>query len=479
MDFETVIGLEVHVQLSTASKVFCGCGTLFGEAANTQTCPVCLGLPGSLPVLNKEAFRKAIKAALALNCEIAEITKFDRKHYFYPDLPKNFQISQFDMPFSRDGQLEIIIEEGIKRIGITRVHLEEDAGKLMHMADGDNSLVDFNRAGTPLLEIVSEPDMSSPEEAYAYLTELKAVMEYIEVSDCDMEKGSLRCDANISLRPRGTAGLGAKVEIKNMNSFKAVRAALQYEVNRQHDLLADGKTVVQETRLWDADGLYTTPMRGKEESHDYRYFPEPDLPLFEISRQMVADIRSGLPEMPARRRERFVSEYRLSEYDAGVLTQDKALADYFEEVLVDYNNPKMVANWLMGDILAYLSATNMTITEVKMTPQSLAKALKLQEDGVISGKIQKQILPVLLKEGKDPEAYVKEAGLAQISDEDELSRIVERVIAANPASVQSYREGKEKALGFLVGGVMKETRGKANPQLVNQLLKERLDTSNT
>lgn len=476
--YETVIGLEVHAELLTDSKLFCSCSTEFGAEPNTHCCPVCLGLPGVLPVLNRKALDYAIKAALALHAEIAEYSKFDRKNYFYPDLPKAYQISQFDLPLAKGGWVELRMDGRAKRIGITRVHLEEEAGKSVHSGESiigsDFSLEDYNRVGIPLIEIVGEPDLRSPEEAHQYLERLKAILQYAGVSDCKMEEGSLRCDANISLRPLGQAEFGVKVEIKNMNSFRAVQKALEYEVARQTEVLASGGRIVQETRAWDEGRGVTVSMRSKEEAHDYRYFPEPDLPPMVISRDEVERLRAELPEMPLDRADRFVSEYGLPEYDADLLTSSRRLADWFESAVRDYHDPKAVSNWVMGDLLRLLKAEGKELDELAFTPGHLVEMLKLMDAGTISGKIAKTVFEEMFHTGKRAEAIVKEKGLVQISDEGELARIVEAVLAANPKSVADFRGGKEAALGFLVGQVMKETKGRANPGLVNQMLRQKL-----
>jgi aspartyl-tRNA(Asn)/glutamyl-tRNA(Gln) amidotransferase subunit B len=476
-EYEVVIGLEVHAQLATESKIFCDCSTEFGAEPNTHTCPVCLGLPGTLPVLNKKVLEYAILTGLALNCEISEYSKFDRKNYFYPDLPKAYQISQFDLPICKNGYIEIDTEKGLKRIGITRIHMEEDAGKLIHegaIAKSTGSLVDYNRTGVPLIEIVSEPDMRSPAEAREYLTQLKQILEYLGVSDCNMEEGSLRCDANVSVRPVGQQEFGTKTELKNMNSFRAVERALEYEVERQIAVLESGRKVIQETRTWDDTLNKTISMRGKEEAHDYRYFPEPDLVPLEVSKDWVAKLENGLPELPRNRKSRFIEEYGLPEYDAGVLTSEKALADFFEEGVKAYNDPKAVSNWVMGEFLRLLKEENVEVEEVKLTGKHLGEMLKLMDEGVISGKIAKTVFEEMFKTGKDPETIVEEKGLKQISDEGQLEEIVLKVIADNPEPVEDFKNGKDRAIGFLVGQVMKETRGKANPQLVNKLLQEKI-----
>ncbi|HHW15308.1 MAG TPA: Asp-tRNA(Asn)/Glu-tRNA(Gln) amidotransferase subunit GatB [Firmicutes bacterium] len=478
MQYETVIGLEVHAELLTKSKLFCSCSTEFGAEPNTHCCPVCLGLPGVLPVLNKQALEYAIQAALALNGEIAAYSKFDRKNYFYPDLPKAYQISQYDLPLSKGGWIEIKVDGRTKRIGLTRIHLEEEAGKSVHSGESiigsEYSLEDYNRVGIPLIEIVSEPDLRSPAEAHQYLERLKAILRYAGVSDCKMEEGSLRCDANVSVRPVGQKEFGVKVEIKNMNSFRAVQRALEYEVVRQTEVLESGGKVVQETRAWDEGRGVTVPMRGKEEAHDYRYFPEPDLPPVVLDREWVERLRAKLPELPGPRAERFVREYGLPEYDADLITSSRRLADWFEEAVREYHDAKAVANWVMGDLLRLLKAEERELDELPLTPGHLAEMLKLMEKGTISGKIAKTVFEEMFHTGQRAEEIVKEKGLVQISDEGELARVVEAVIAANPKSAADFQGGKEAALGFLVGQVMKETKGRANPGLVNQLLRSRL-----
>ena len=473
MQYEVNIGLEVHVQLSTTSKVFCGCSTRFGARPNSQTCPVCLGLPGSLPVLNKEALNRAVKVALALNCKIANELKFDRKNYFYPDLPKNYQISQFGEPLSYQGHLEV----GDRRIGIIRVHLEEDAGKLVHPElSAKTSLVDFNRAGMPLLEIVSTPEISSPEEAYRYLSLLKSILSYLEISDCNMEEGSLRCDANVSIRPQGTTSLGSRAEIKNMNSFKGVKDALSYELFRQEKMLVEGGRVVQETRLWNVEKGVTESMRSKEEAHDYRYFPEPDLVPFVIEPAEIEEIKSRLPELPGSRKERFKKDYLLSDYDAGVLISSKDLADYFEECVKSYNKPKQVSNWITGEVLAQLNLRHLGIKELGLSPFHLAELIKMVDKEEINTKTAKQILPELIEKKSSPAEIVKARGLIQVSGKDQLIGIINKVMKDNPASVKDYQVGKIRALEFLVGQVMRQTKGRANPRVVNEILREKLNS---
>ncbi|MBL7069334.1 MAG: Asp-tRNA(Asn)/Glu-tRNA(Gln) amidotransferase subunit GatB [Candidatus Omnitrophica bacterium] len=474
--YEAVMGLEVHVQLSTKSKIFCGCSTKFGAEANTKTCPVCLGLPGALPVLNREVLHRAIKVGLALDCRTAKMMKFDRKNYFYPDLPKDFQISQYDLPLAANGRLGILTDGKERTVRIKRVHLEEDAGKLIHMEDEDASLVDFNRTGMPLLEIVSEPDISSPEEAYDYLTQLKTILKYLEVSDCNMEEGSLRCDANISIRPKGQVELGVKTELKNMNTFKGVKNALQYEIKRQGEVLDEGGTIKQETRLWDEAKGRTSPMRTKEEAFDYRYFPEPDLVPFIIDKELVESIRKGLPELPRRRLERFIEDYKLPPAAASLLVNEKEVADYFEDAAGIYKkDAKVVANWITGDIQGELNKRSLSIKELGIKPNDLADMIKMIDEGSITGKIAKGLLADMVETKMNPRKIVESKGLLQIKDKGELDKILYEVIKANPKPVIDYKNGKVNVLTFLVGQVMKATKGKANPKMVNDLLRERMD----
>jgi len=474
--YETVIGLEVHVELHTRTKIFCGCSTSFGAPPNTHTCPVCLGHPGVLPVLNRQAVEYAMKAAMALNCEIATDAKFDRKNYFYPDSPKAYQISQYDQPIGQNGWIDIEVNGETKRIGITRVHLEEDAGKLTHVDGGMASLVDFNRVGTPLIEIVSEPDIRSPEEARLYLEKLRAIMLYCEVSDVKMDEGSLRCDANISLRPYGQEKFGTRTELKNMNSFRSVQRGLEYEQWRQADILDSGGEVVQETRRYDDESGKTFPMRGKEESHDYRYFPDPDLVRLHIDDEWKARVRASIPELPDSRKARYVKDYGLPSYDAEVITASKQLADFFEDSLNYTKDAKAVANWIMGDLLGYLNANNLEFSQVKVTGRGLGEMIGLIEKGTISGKIAKTVFREMLETGKSPQSIVEEKGLVQINDEGAIKAVVEKVVANNPQSVADFKAGKEKAIGFLVGQVMKETKGKANPGLVNKLIVDAINS---
>ncbi len=474
--YETVIGLEVHVELHTQSKIFCGCSTSFGAPPNTHTCPVCLGHPGVLPVLNHQAVEYAMKAAMALNCTIADVTKFDRKNYFYPDSPKAYQISQYDQPIGENGWIDIEVDGKTKRIGITRLHLEEDAGKLTHMEGGFGSLVDFNRVGTPLVEIVSEPDIRSAEEARAYLEKLRAIMLYCDVSDVKMEEGSMRCDANISLRPYGQEAFGIRAELKNMNSFRGVQRGLEYEEFRQAEILDSGEQVVQETRRWDEAKEKTFSMRGKEESHDYRYFPDPDLVKVHIDEEWKERVRTTIPELPDARKARYTSDLGLPSYDAEVITSTLQLAELFEESLNYTKDAKAVSNWIMGDLLGYLNQNSLELKDVKINGQGLGEMIGLIEKGTISSKIAKTVFKDMLESGKAPQQIVEEKGLVQISDEGAIKGIVEQVVQNNPQSVADYKAGKEKAIGFLVGQVMKETKGKANPGLVNKLIVEVLNS---
>lgn len=476
--YEVVIGLEVHTELKTKTKIFCSCSTEFGGDPNTHVCPVCMGLPGTLPVLNKKVVDFAIKAGLALNCRIAEFSKFDRKNYFYPDLPKNYQVSQYDLPICLGGHLNIEVDGQEKRIGINRIHMEEDAGKLVHggetISTSNYSLVDYNRSCVPLLEIVSEPDMRSSLEARAYLEQLKAILEYTGISDCKMQEGSLRCDANISIMPKGSTVFGTRTEIKNLNSFRALQRALEYEIQRHIQVVEEGGKLIQETRTWDDAQGITLSLRSKEEAHDYRYFPEPDLVPLVIDREWVKNVRKTLPELPQARKERLINEYGLPHYDAAVITASKALADYFDACVKSFPEAKTVSNWLMVELVGALNAEGKEIGESPITPEMLAELLQLLEKGTISGKIAKTVFTEMFKTGKKAGAIVKEQGLVQISDESAIDKMVEEVIAANPKSVEDYQAGKDKAIGFLVGQVMKLSKGKANPGLVNKLLKEKL-----
>lgn len=482
--YEAIIGLETHCQLSTATKIFCNCSTKFGAAPNENVCPICMGMPGVLPVLNQKVLEYAVKAGLALNADIASYSKFDRKQYFYPDLPKNYQISQYDLPICEHGWLEIelVDEEGNatrKKIGITRLHMEEDAGKLVHagsdrLSGSTYSLVDFNRTGVPLLEIVSEPDMRSGQEAAEYAQELRRIMRYLGVSDGNMQEGSLRCDVNVSVRPVGQKEFGTKVEIKNMNSFSAIQKAIDYEIERQTAALEAGEKILQETRLWEEGSQRTVSMRVKEGSSDYRYFPEPDLAPIEVSAEQKQHWKEELPELPAAKRHRYESELGLSAYDARVLTDDRAVAEYFETTVGNGASPKQAANWVMGDITAYLNNEKLHITEIALKPDSLAELISLIEDKTISGKIAKEILPELLKKGGSVKEMVKDKGL--ISDPAVLESLIDKILAANPKELEQYRNGKTKLLGFFVGQMMKETNGRADPQLTNQLLTKKLQS---
>jgi len=474
MKYQTVIGLEVHLQLNTRTKAFCGCAIEFGQVPNSGVCPVCLGFPGTLPVYNKEALNSALKVALAFSCQIQEHTKFDRKNYFYPDLPKNYQISQFDLPLSRNGYLDIISEGKTRRIGITRMHLEEDAGKLIH--ESNASLVDFNRTGVPLLEIVSEPDLFSPQEAFDYLTNLKSIIEYLDVSDCDMEKGSLRCDANISLRAEGAKELGVKTELKNMNSFKGVKDALTYEVERQTEMLESGQAMVQETRLWDADKGITVSMRNKEGAKDYRYFPDPDLTVFIIEQDMVSRIKANLPELPQEKIRRFMQDYGLSEYDAKILTSSKKDAQFAEECIRKYpgTDKKIMVNWLIGPLLSESNSRKLNLSELNVDKDELISLIDFVENQSISHLSAKLVLTQMIDSQKPAGLIIKENNMLQISDTAELEQIVSAVIQENEKSVNSFKAGKTGALMFLVGQVMKKSAGKANPKVVGELVKRRL-----
>jgi len=479
--YEPVIGLEVHVQLKTQSKIFCGCSTEFGAEPNSNTCPVCLGLPGSLPVLNQKVLELGMKVGLALECTISNLIKFDRKNYFYPDLPKAYQISQFDMPVSFKGHLaiELKADDGSlneKKIGITRAHLEEDAGKLLHEGVRDGSWVDYNRGGVPLLEIVSEPDLRSADEAFQYLTNLKSILQYLDVSDCNMEEGSLRCDANVSIRKKDDAKFGTKVEIKNMNSFRAVQKAITYEIKRQSEALNAGEKIAQETRLWNESKGQTFTMRSKEQAHDYRYFPEPDLVPFTVSKEQIQKIKNSLPELPKARMERFKKQFGLSGYDAYVLVSEKPLGDYFEVCASEKVNAKLASNWIQSELLGELNTRKVSLQDSKVKPKDLAGLVRLIENNTISGKIAKDVLPEMLETGKSAEEIVKDKGLVQVTDTKLLEEVAERVIKANPKTVEEVRSGKGQAIGFLVGQVMKETQGKANPKLINEILSKKLSS---
>lgn len=474
-DYEMVIGLEVHAELSTKTKIFCSCPTEFGGEPNTHCCPVCMAMPGALPVLNKRVVEYAIKAGLATNCDITRVSKNDRKNYFYPDLPKSYQISQFDMPLCTKGYVEIEEGEASKKIGITRIHIEEDAGKLNHDEFGRGSLVDLNRSGVPLIEIVSEPDMRSVEEADKYLKKLKSILEYIEVSDCKMQEGSLRADVNVSVRKKGAKEFGTRTEMKNMNSFRSIARAIEYEAERQVEELEKGNKIYQETLRWDEVSGKTFSMRDKEDAQDYRYFPEPDLGIIKISDEMIEEIRKTLPEMPESRRARYIEEYKLPEYDSNILTSSKHLSDLFEQATEICKNPKAVSNWIMTDITRILNEKEEEPSAIPFTPEELGKLIILIDKGTISSKIAKQVLEELFENPKDPEDIIKEKGWIQISDEGAIKEVVQKILEANPASIADYKAGKDRALGFLVGQAMKETKGKANPQMLNKMFLEELN----
>jgi aspartyl-tRNA(Asn)/glutamyl-tRNA(Gln) amidotransferase subunit B len=471
-EFEVVIGLECHAQLLTNSKLFCSCSTRFGDAPNMNTCPVCLGLPGALPVLNREALTMAIRAALGLNCRINRQSQWSRKNYFYPDLPKGYQISQYDRPLAEKGF--------IGRVGIQRIHIEEDAGKSLHEGFPDSheyTYLDFNRSGIPLIEIVSEPAIQNSEEAHNYLSQLKQILEYLDVCDGNMEEGSLRCDANVSVRPAGQQELGTRTELKNLNSFRFVQKAIDFEVQRQIEIINRGVQVVQETRLWNSAEERTVPMRSKEEAHDYRYFPEPDLPLLSVDEVLITHIQRSMPELPEPRRNRFVHEYAVSDYDAGVLTTTRALANFFEETARLSNHPKVAANWIMGDLLRLYKDSGTDLKDLSQSPVSppmVAEMIGLVQNGTISGKIAKIVFEEMYKTGRPPAAIIEEKGLVQISDTNEIERVVKEVISENAKTVEQYRSGKDGVFGFFVGQVMKATGGRANPQRVNEILRKKL-----
>ncbi len=472
--YEAVIGLEVHAQMLTDTKVFCGCSTKFGSEPNTQTCEVCIGMPGVLPVLNKKALEFAIRTGLAMNCAISSYSRFARKNYFYPDLPKGYQISQYEHPICEHGFIEIVVGGEVRRIGITRIHMEEDAGKNIHEGGGNYSLVDLNRAGVPLMEIVSEPDIRSPREASEYMRKLRAILRYLGVCDGNMEQGSLRCDANVSVRPAGQKEFGTRAEVKNINSFRFVEKAVDYEIKRQIKVIEEGGKVIQETRLWDSAKGITESMRSKEEAHDYRYFPEPDLVPIIAERSWVDKIKAGLPELPDVRRGRLVAEYGIPEYDADLLTSEKAVAEWFEDAIKAGGQPKAVSNWMMGDLMRFLNEENKFIEECPLRPSQLADMLKLIDKGTISGKIAKTVFEEMYRSGKNAEEIVREKGLVQISDESAIEKMVDEVIAKHSKEVERFRAGDEKLLGFFVGQVMKATKGKANPQMLNELLRRKL-----
>jgi aspartyl-tRNA(Asn)/glutamyl-tRNA(Gln) amidotransferase subunit B len=474
LTYEAVIGLEVHAQMLTDTKIFCGCSTRFGSEPNTQTCQICIGMPGVLPVLNRKALEFAIRTGLAMHCTISSYSRFARKNYFYPDLPKGYQISQYESPICEHGYLEILVDGEIRKIGITRIHMEEDAGKNIHEGGGSYSFVDLNRAGVPLMEIVSEPDIRSPGEAAEYMKKLRTILRYLGVCDGNMEQGSLRCDANVSVRPVGRKEYGTRAEVKNINSFRFVEKALEYEIKRQIKIVKEGGKVIQETRLWDAGKGITESMRTKEEAHDYRYFPEPDLVPIVADRSWVKEIRDALPELPDAKRQRFVKEYGLPEYDAELLTMERPVAEWFEDVVKTGAQPKAVSNWMMGDLMRLLNEENKSIEECSLKPAQLAGMLTLMDNNTISGKIAKTVFEEMYRTGRDAEVIVKEKGLVQITDESAIEKTVDDVIAKNPKEVGRFRGGEEKLLGFFVGQVMKMMKGKANPQVVNELLKKKL-----
>lgn len=474
-DYEIVIGLEVHAELSTNTKIFCSCPTKFGAEPNTQTCPICMAMPGTLPVLNEKVVEYAVKAGLATNCEISRDSKNDRKNYFYPDLPKAYQISQFDKPLCEHGYIEIETENGKKKIGLTRIHIEEDAGKLNHDEFGGGSLVDLNRAGVPLIEIVSEPDIRSSEETEKYLRKLKSILEYIEVSDCKMQEGSLRADVNVSVRKKGDTKLGTRTEMKNMNSFRSITRAIEYEVDRQIDVIEDGGKIEQETLRWDEVSGKTFPMRDKEDAQDYRYFPDPDLVAIKLSEEYIQNIKKTLPELPESRKQRYLEDYKLSEKDANLITSSKYLSDLFEKAIQVCNNPKAVNNWIISDISRILNETEMEPIEIPFDAEQLGKLVILIDKGTISSSIGKKVLTELFENPRDPEEIIKEKGWIQISDEGAIKEVVLKILEANPQSIADYKGGKDKALGFLVGQAMKETKGKANPQMLNKMFLEELN----
>ncbi|MBF0274491.1 MAG: Asp-tRNA(Asn)/Glu-tRNA(Gln) amidotransferase subunit GatB [Nitrospinae bacterium] len=478
MNYEVVIGLEVHVQLNTESKIFCSCSTTFGKSANENTCPICLGFPGVLPVFNKKVAELAINLGLATGCSIEKKSVFERKNYFYPDLPKGYQITQYELPLCLNGFIEIGTNGSTKKIGITRIHLEEDAGKSIHGENLDNpdySYIDLNRTGTPLCEIVSEPDLRSADEAKEYLSNLKQIIEYLEVSDCNMEEGSLRCDANISIRKPGETKLGTKAELKNMNSFNNIKKAIDYEVERQIKLVESGEKVIQETRLWDANEGKSKSMRSKEEANDYRYFPDPDLPPLIVEDSWVEELRKELPELPAAKKERFIQQYEIPEYDAGVLTSSKQLSVYFEQMMKNFDDGKIASNWVMTELLRALKEDERNVSESPISPEDFVSLLQLIKSDKISGKIAKTVFEEAYKTGKKPEKIVEEKGLVQVSDSGELEAMIDEVIVNNPEEVEGYRNGKQKLFGFLVGQCMKLSRGKGNPKVINEILKKKLE----
>ena len=474
MQYEAVIGLEIHAQLLTESKIFCGCPTGFGAEPNTQTCPVCIGMPGVLPVMNRRAVEYVIRTGLAVNCSISPYSRFARKNYFYPDLPKGYQISQYELPLCEHGFVDVSVNGETRKIGLTRIHLEEDAGKNIHEGTGNQSYVDLNRAGTPLMEIVSEPDMRSPQEAAEFVKKLRTIVRYIGVCDGNMEQGSLRCDANVSVRPAGQREFGTKTEIKNMNSFRFIEKALDYEIRRQIKVLNEGGRIVQETRLWDPTRGVTESMRSKEEAHDYRYFPDPDLMPIKVDNAWIEQIKSQLVELPAARQQRFISQYGLPEHDAELLTAERATAEWFEQAVKSGGEPKAVSNWIMGELMRLLNEESKQIDDCGLRPEQLAGLLKLMDKGVISGRIAKTVFEDMYKTGRDAEVIVNEKGLVQMSDETGIEAIVDEVLNKSPQEVERIRAGDAKLMGFFVGQIMKMTKGKANPKIVNEMLRKKL-----
>lgn len=474
-DYETIVGLEIHAELSTKTKIFCSCPTEFGGEPNSHCCPVCMAMPGALPVLNEKVIEYAVKAGIAMNCEIAEISKNDRKNYFYPDLPKSYQISQYDMPLCKNGYVEIDTKEGKKKIGITRIHIEEDAGKLNHDEFGKESFVDLNRAGVPLIEIVSEPDIRGAEEADAYLKKVKAILEYIEVSDCKMQEGSFRADVNVSVRKKEDNKYGTRTEIKNMNSFRAIVNTISYEAQRQINVIENGGKIEQETLRWDELQGQTISMRDKEDAQDYRYFPEPDLGLIKITKEYVEKIKENLPELPESRKKRYISEYNLPEYDANIITSSKYLSNLFEGALAICKNPKSVSNWIMSDIIGALNEREIEPDKIPFSAKDLGDLIVLIDKGTISTSIAKKVLQKMFETSEKPDEIIKKYGLVQISDEDTIRKLAHKILEANPKSIIDYKSGKDHALGFLIGQAMKETKGKANPRLLDQIFKEELN----
>ncbi|MBI5571970.1 MAG: Asp-tRNA(Asn)/Glu-tRNA(Gln) amidotransferase subunit GatB [Desulfomonile tiedjei] len=474
MDYETVIGLEVHAQLLTDSKAFCSCTTRFGAEPNSNTCPICLGMPGVLPVLNRKALEFTVRMAIACNCEINEVSRFARKNYYYPDLPKNYQISQYELPVAEHGWVDVETPEGVRRIGITRIHMEEDAGKLIHDEQKPVSYVDLNRTGVPLMEVVSEPEIRSPEEAAAYLRALHSILVYLRICDGNMQEGSFRCDANVSVRPRGETAFGVKAELKNMNSFRNVQKALQYEIDRQIEVLTDGGRIVQETRLFDPVSGTTSSMRSKEQAHDYRYFPDPDLLPLHVEPALIDRLKATMPELPSEKKERLIKQFGIPGYDAAVLTASRELAEYFEETVSLFPNPKLVSNWIMTELMRSLKGEETGIACCPVNPKQLAALLQLIDNGTISGKIAKTVFEEMYATGKDPAVIIEEKGLVQVSDKEELAAVIRRVLDENAGEVAKFLGGKTKLMGFFVGQAMKATKGKANPAVVNQILAEEL-----